>query len=54
MTAVMFAVKTVLVKPAFRQTDTKAALHSDSPGVWGNGSALTTYLLCEGGREKKQ
>lgn len=46
MTAVSFAI-TVLLKPAFIQTGTKAARHSDSLGVWGNVSALITHLFWE-------
>lgn len=53
MTAAMFA-ETVSVKPARKQTDTKAALHSDSPVMWGNVSALITHLFWEGGRKKKR
>lgn len=50
----MFAGTTVLVKPVCLQEDTKAALHSDSLGVWGNVSALITHLFWEGGRKKKK
>lgn len=47
--------KTVSVKPVCIQTDTKAARHSDSQGVWGNVSALITHLFWEKSeREKKR
>lgn len=54
MITVMFALITVLVRPVLIQSDTKAALRSaNSPGVWGNVSALITHLFWEGGRKKR-
>lgn len=54
MTTVIFAVITVLVKATCIKTGTKAALHTDSPDVWGNVSALITHWFWEGRRTKRQ